>query len=91
MFRDYFINRLYLQKVNLKKPLSRGSRIKIYFRLECRENRGLRQNFHGIFFSKDRVLIKPDHRNIPLSDYMLSNKNKQFTFKHECKKHNYEN
>ena len=42
----------YLTKINLKKPLSRGSRFKIYFCLECRENRGSRLNFHGIPFSK---------------------------------------
>ena len=44
-----------------KEPLSRGSRFKIYFRLECRRNQGSRQNFHGIPFFKDRVLINPDH------------------------------
>ena len=42
----------YLTKITLKKPLSRGSRFKIYFRLECRGNRGSRLNFHGIPFSK---------------------------------------
>ena len=57
MSRNYLTNRLYLQRVNLKRPLSRGSHFKIYFRLENRRNRGLRQNFHGISFSKDRVLI----------------------------------
>ena len=60
MFWDYLINRLYLQKINLKKPLSKGSHFKIYFRLECRGNRGSRQNFHGIPFSKDRLLINPN-------------------------------
>ena len=55
MFWDYLVHRLYLQKINLKWPLSRGSHFKIYFRLECRENRGSRQNFHRILFSKDRV------------------------------------
>ena len=61
MFQDYLINRLYLQRINLKRPLSRGSRFKIYFRLECRGYRGTRQNFHEIYFSKDRILIKSDH------------------------------
>ena len=61
MFRDYLINRLYLQKINLKRPLSRSSRFKIYFRLECWGNRGSRQNFHGIPFPKDRVFINPNH------------------------------
>ena len=61
MSRDYLVNRLCLQKINLKKSLSRDSRFKIYFRLECRKNQGSRQNFHGIPFSKDRILIKPDH------------------------------
>ena len=42
----------YLTKITLKKPLSRGSRFKIYFRLERRENRGSRLNFHEIPFSK---------------------------------------
>ena len=42
----------YLTKITLKKPLSRGSRFKIYFRLERRKNRGSRLNFHGILFSK---------------------------------------
>ena len=50
--RDYLINRLHLQKINLKRPLSRGSHFKIYFRLECQGNRGSRQNFHEILFSK---------------------------------------
>ena len=61
MFWDYLVNRLYLQKINLEKPLSRGSRFKIYFRLECRGNRGSDQNFHEILFSKDRILIKLNH------------------------------
>ena len=61
MFRGYLINRLYLQKINLKRPLSRGSRFKIYFRLEYQRYRGSRQNFHEILFSKDRILIKPNH------------------------------
>ena len=51
----------YLTKITLKKPLSRGSRFKIYFRLEHRGNRGSRLNFHEIPFFKDNVLIKPDH------------------------------
>ena len=42
----------YLTKITLKKPLSRGSRFKIYFRLERRGNRESRLNFHGIPFSK---------------------------------------
>ena len=52
VFRDYLINHLYLQRINLKRPLSRGSHFEIYFRLECRRNWGSRQNFHGILFSK---------------------------------------
>ena len=52
MCRDYLVNHLILQKINLKKPLSRGSRFKIYFRLERRGNYGSRQNFHEIPFSK---------------------------------------
>ena len=39
-------------KINLKKPLFRGSRFKIYSRLESQGNRGSRQNFHGIPFPK---------------------------------------
>ena len=42
----------YLTKITLKKPLSRGSRFKIYFCLERWGNRGSRLNFHGIPFSK---------------------------------------
>ena len=42
----------HLTKINLKKSLSRGSRFKIHFRLECRRNCRSRQNFHGISFSK---------------------------------------
>ena len=42
----------YLTKITLKKPLSRGNRFKIHFRLERRGNRGSRLNFHGIPFSK---------------------------------------
>ena len=61
MFRDYLINRLHLQKINLKRPLSRGSRFKIYFRLEGQGNRGSRQNFHGVPFSRDCKTITPSH------------------------------
>ena len=42
----------YLTKIILKKPLSRGSRFKIYFHSERRGNRGSRLNFHGIPFPK---------------------------------------
>ena len=48
-------------KMKLKGPLSRGSHFKIYFRSEYQGNRGLRQNFHKILFSKDRVLIILNH------------------------------
>ena len=48
-------------KIRSKSPLFRGSHFNIYFRLECQENRGSRQNFHEIPFSKDRVLINSDH------------------------------
>ena len=61
MFRDYLINRLYLQKIKLKGPLSRGSHFNIYFHLECQVNQRSRRNFHEISFYKDRVLINPDH------------------------------
>ena len=61
MFRDYLVNRLHLQRINLKRPLSRGNRFKIYFRLECRENRGLRQNFHEIPFLGDCKIITSGH------------------------------
>ena len=81
----------YLQKINLKRPLSRGSRFKIYFRLECRGNRGSRQNFHGIPFFKDRVLINPDHFvTRHLTTTCLFNKNKQFISKYGCKRHRHE-
>ena len=53
IFRDYLINRPYLQRINLKRPLSRGSRFKIYLRLEYRGNRKSRQNFHGASFPRD--------------------------------------
>ena len=48
-------------KIKLKGPLSRDSHFKIYFRSKYRGNRGSCQSFHGIPFSKDRVLINPDH------------------------------
>ena len=91
MFRDYLVNHLYLRKINLKWLLSRGSCFKIYFRLECRGNWGSRQNFHRIPFSKDCILIKSDHFVTYHSMITcLSNKNKQFTSKHECKKYRHE-
>ena len=68
MPRDYLVNGLYLQKIKLKGPLSRGSHFNIYFRLECRKNRGSRQNFQGISSSKDRILINSDHF-VTLSSY----------------------
>ena len=49
---ELFSRLSYLTKITLKKPLSRGSRFKIHFRSERRENRGSRLNFHGIPFSK---------------------------------------
>ena len=42
----------YLTKITLKKPLSRGSRFKVYFRLKRQGNRGSRLNFHRIPSSK---------------------------------------
>ena len=42
----------YLTKITLKKPLSRGSRFKIYFRLERRGNRGSLQSFHVTSFQR---------------------------------------
>ena len=49
---ELFDKSSYLTKITLKKPLSRGSRFKIYFRLERWGNYGSRQNFHEIRFSK---------------------------------------
>ena len=49
---ELFDKSSYLTKITLKKPLSRGSHFKIYFRLERRGNRGSRHDFHGILFSK---------------------------------------
>ena len=78
-------------KINLKKPLSRGNRFRIHFRLERRGNRGSCRNFHRILFSKDCILINPNHFiTYHLMITCLSNKNKQFTSKHGCKKHRHE-
>ena len=55
MFRNYLVNRLYLQKINLKKPLSRGSHFKGHFDLKFRGNRRSSQDFHGASF---REIIK---------------------------------
>ena len=49
---ELFGKRSRLTKITLKKPLSRGSRFKIDFRLEHRGNRGSRLNFHVIPSSK---------------------------------------
>ena len=49
---ELFDKSSYLTKITLKKPLSRGSHFKIYFRLERRGNRGSHLNFHGTPFSK---------------------------------------
>ena len=49
-------------KIKLKWPISRGSHFKIHVFLEYRRNRGTTQNFHGIHFFKDRVLINPNHK-----------------------------
>ena len=73
MFWDYLVNRLYLQKINLKRPLSRGSCFKIYFHLEYWENRGLCQDFHEIPFFEDRLLINPDHFVILSSHAYIKN------------------
>ena len=91
MFRDYLVNRLYLQKIKLKWPLSRDSHFNIYFHLECWRNWASRQDFHRVSFSKNRILIKSDHFvTYYLMITYLSNKNKQFTSKHGGKKHRYE-
>ena len=49
---ELFSKPSYLTKINLKKPLSKGSRFKIYFHLEYWGNYGSRQKFHEIPFSK---------------------------------------
>ena len=86
MFRDYLVHRLYLQKINLKRPLSRGSRFKIYFRLECRRNWGSRQNFHGIPIFRRVFINKPESLRNDTKIYydILILKIKQFNSKHEC-------
>ena len=73
MPRDYLVDGPYLQKIKLKGPLSRGSHFNIYFRLECRENRGSRQNFHEILFFKGSVLINLGHfqRRSKICDTLL--------------------
>ena len=84
MFRNYLVNCLYLQKINLKRPLSRGSRFEIYFRLECWGNRGSRQNFHEILFPKDHVLINRIISYNTIQRLHAFVKNKQFKSKHGC-------
>ena len=74
MFRDYLVNRLYLQKINLKRPISKGNRSKIYFRLEYRGNQGSRQDFHGTLFFEDRLLINPNHFVILSSHAYVKNR-----------------
>ena len=49
---ELFDKSSYLTKITLKKPLSRGSRFKIYFRLEYRGNRGSRLSFHVTSFQR---------------------------------------
>ena len=73
-------------KIKLKWPLSRGSHFNIYFRLERRENRGSRQNFHEILFFKDRVSIDPDHYVSYHSMIACLSIIKQLKPKHECQK-----
>ena len=48
----FFRKSSFFTKIKLKWSLSRGSHFNIYFCLECRGNRGSRQNFHEFFFSK---------------------------------------
>ena len=62
----------HLTKITLKKPLSRGIRFKIYFRLKRRGNRGSRLNFHGISFFKDRVLINSTFCIMPFKDHVFT-------------------
>ena len=84
------MNRLYLQKMNLKRPLSRSSRFKIYFRLECRRNQGSHQNFHEIPLSKKSHFNKTGlFVTYHLKTTCLFNKNKQSTSKYGCTKHKY--
>ena len=89
MFRDYLVNYLYLQKINLKTSLSRGSHFKIYLRLEYRGNRGSRQNFHGILFSKDRILINSDNFISYHTMITCLSKEQQSKSKHGCQRHGY--
>ena len=58
-------------KITLKKPLSRGSRFKIYFRSERRGNRGSRLNFHGIPFRRPYINKTGSLRIMPFKDYMF--------------------
>ena len=73
MFRGYLNKPSYLTKITLKKPLSRGSRFKIYFRLERRGNRGSRLNFHRIpFFQKPRINKPETFRIMPINTHILN-------------------
>ena len=93
MFLDYLINRLYLQRINLKRPLSRGSHFKIYFRLKKSGKSRIAPKFpRNSFFQRPRINKLESLHNIAnllwLHTYL---KIKQFKSKHGCKKHNYEN
>ena len=67
----------YLTKITLKKPLSKGSRFTIYFRLERRGNRGSSQNFHGTPFSGDRKIIILSHTIISHLIHMHGSKKRK--------------
>ena len=68
---ELFDKSSYLTKITLKKPLSRGSRFKIYFRLERRENCGSRHNFTEFLFQRRYINKTETFRIIPFKDHMF--------------------
>ena len=62
MFRNYLVNRLYLQKINLKKPLSRGSQFKLHFLPGVTGKSRTASKFPCHLFSKGHRLIIPNYK-----------------------------
>ena len=74
-FITYFGIKWYFSvKLNLKRPLSRGSQFKSHLYLRWQGNRGSSQSFHATSFSRDYRSIIPKHEAFNM-DEMHSNIN----------------
>ena len=73
MFQNYLVNRLYLQKINLKKSLSRGVALRFTFVWNAEKIEDHAKISTKPPFSGDRKIIIPSHVTTSISYHTYSN------------------